>query len=68
MLLNRDLIKKKHYGEIIFPLQAVMEVMQYFNNYMEIPQIKNLYEEVSTFMGSTSHKFIVILKLKDHLF
>ncbi|XP_054004671.1 vacuolar protein sorting-associated protein 53 homolog [Hylaeus anthracinus] len=40
------LTQKKQYGEIILPLQAVMEVMQHFNSYMDIPQVKQLSEEV----------------------
>lgn len=42
----RDLTKKKQYGEIIMPLQAIMEVMQYFNEYMDIPQVKELCDQV----------------------
>ncbi|XP_001600124.2 vacuolar protein sorting-associated protein 53 homolog [Nasonia vitripennis] len=42
----KDLTKKKQYGEIIMPLQAIMEVMQYFNIYMDIPQIKELSDQV----------------------
>ncbi|KZC09263.1 PREDICTED: vacuolar protein sorting-associated protein 53 homolog [Dufourea novaeangliae] len=41
------LTQKKQYGEIILPLQAVMEVMQHFNSYMDIPQVKQLSDEVS---------------------
>ncbi|XP_076749198.1 vacuolar protein sorting 53 isoform X2 [Xylocopa sonorina] len=40
------LTQKKQYGKIILPLQAVMEVMQHFNNYMDIPQVKQLSDEV----------------------
>ncbi|XP_076633152.1 vacuolar protein sorting 53 [Colletes latitarsis] len=42
----RVLTQKKQYGEIILPLQAVMEVMQHFNSYMDIPQVKQLSDEV----------------------
>ncbi|XP_011495471.1 PREDICTED: vacuolar protein sorting-associated protein 53 homolog [Ceratosolen solmsi marchali] len=42
----KDLTRKKQYGEIILPLQATMEVMQHFNNYMDIPQIKELSDQV----------------------
>jgi hypothetical protein len=44
----RVLTQKKQYGEIILPLQAVMEVMQHFNSYMDIPQVKQLSDQVST--------------------
>ncbi|XP_020283021.1 vacuolar protein sorting-associated protein 53 homolog [Pseudomyrmex gracilis] len=40
------LTQKKQYGEIILPLQAVMEVMQHFNSYMDIPQVKQLSDQV----------------------
>lgn len=42
----RVLTQKKQYGEIVLPLQAVMEVMQHFNSYMDIPQVKQLSDEV----------------------
>lgn len=42
----RVLTQKKQYGEIILPLQAVMEVMQHFNSYMDIPQVKQLSDQV----------------------
>ncbi|KAG5320644.1 VPS53 protein, partial [Acromyrmex heyeri] len=40
------LTQRKQYGEIILPLQAVMEVMQNFNSYMDIPQVKQLSDQV----------------------
>ncbi|OAD52537.1 Vacuolar protein sorting-associated protein 53 like protein [Eufriesea mexicana] len=40
------LTQRKQYGEIVLPLQAVMEVMQHFNSYMDIPQVKQLSDEV----------------------
>ncbi|EZA62262.1 vacuolar protein sorting-associated protein 53 homolog [Ooceraea biroi] len=40
------LTQKKQYGEIVLPLQAVMQVMQHFNNYMDIPQVKQLSDQV----------------------
>jgi hypothetical protein len=42
----RILTKKRQYGEIVMPLQAVMEVMKHFHNYMDIPQIKQLAHQV----------------------
>jgi len=44
--LIRVLTKKRQYGEIVMPLQAVMEVMKHFHNYMDIPQIKQLASQV----------------------
>ncbi|XP_011880495.1 PREDICTED: vacuolar protein sorting-associated protein 53 homolog [Vollenhovia emeryi] len=40
------LTQKKQYGEIILPLEAVMEVMQHFSSYMDIPQVKQLSDQV----------------------
>ncbi|KAL3271117.1 hypothetical protein HHI36_021612 [Cryptolaemus montrouzieri] len=40
------LTQKKLYGEIALPLQAISEVMNYFENYSDIPQIKNLSDQV----------------------
>lgn len=42
----RVLTQKKQYGEIILPLQAVMEVMEHFDSYMDIPQVKQLSDQV----------------------
>ncbi|XP_046604385.1 vacuolar protein sorting-associated protein 53 homolog isoform X1 [Neodiprion virginianus] len=42
----KALTQKKQYGEIVMPLQAIMEVMQHFSNYMDIPQIKQLSDQV----------------------
>ncbi|XP_066589349.1 vacuolar protein sorting-associated protein 53 homolog isoform X2 [Prorops nasuta] len=40
------LTQQKQYGKIMLPLQAVMQVMQHFNSYMDIPQVKQLSDEV----------------------
>ncbi|KAK9876119.1 hypothetical protein WA026_011236 [Henosepilachna vigintioctopunctata] len=40
------LTQKKLYGEIALPLQAISEVMTHFESYSDIPQIKNLSEQV----------------------
>ncbi|XP_015586668.1 vacuolar protein sorting-associated protein 53 homolog [Cephus cinctus] len=42
----RTLTQKKQYGEIIMPLQAIMQVMEHFRSYMDIPQIKQLSDQV----------------------
>ena len=42
----RALTKNRHYGEIILPLLGVSEVMEHFNNYMDIPQVSQLSKEV----------------------
>lgn len=57
----RTLIQKKQYGEIILPLQAVTEVMQHFNGYMDIPEIKQLSDEVRNFTRYYKHCVCVCL-------
>lgn len=42
----KNLTQKRLYGEIALPLQAISEVMTYFENYSDIPQIKSLSDEV----------------------
>ncbi|CAD7093978.1 unnamed protein product [Hermetia illucens] len=40
------LIEKRLYGEILNPLQAITEVNQHFQQYIDIPQIRNLSDKV----------------------
>lgn len=40
------LTEKRQYGEIVMPLQGIMNVMEHFNNYMDIPQIRDLADRV----------------------
>ncbi|KAJ1524078.1 hypothetical protein ONE63_010615 [Megalurothrips usitatus] len=40
------LTEKRQYGEIVMPLQGIMNVMEHFNNYMDIPQIRDLADKV----------------------
>lgn len=42
----KTLTQKRLYGEIALPLQAISEVMTHFENYSDIPQIKNLSDQV----------------------
>lgn len=42
----KNLTEKRLYGEILLPLQAITEVMQHFQNYYDIPQIKSLSDQV----------------------
>ncbi|KAL1502584.1 hypothetical protein ABEB36_007707 [Hypothenemus hampei] len=44
----KTLTKKRLYGEIALPLQAISEVMTHFENYSDISQIKNLSDQVKT--------------------
>lgn len=41
------LTAKRQYGKIVMPLQAVLEVMKHFDSYRDIPQIKQLADEVN---------------------
>lgn len=47
---SRVLTAKRQYGKIVMPLQAVLEVMKHFDSYRDIPQIKQLADEVGTLM------------------
>lgn len=38
---------KRQYGEIVMPLQGIVEVMKHFSNYTDIPQIKKIADEVN---------------------
>lgn len=44
----KSLTQKRLYGEIVLPLQAISEVMTHFENYSDIPQIKNLSDQVKS--------------------
>lgn len=44
----KSLTQKRLYGEIALPLQAICEVMTHFENYSDIPQIKNLSDQVNS--------------------
>jgi len=48
ILINsfRILTEKRQYGDIVMPLQAIIEVLQHFSNYMNIPQIRELADKV----------------------
>lgn len=47
-LKYRVLTQKRQYGEIELPLQAILEVMKHFDNYINIPQIRQLADQVYT--------------------
>lgn len=44
----KSLTQKRLYGDIALPLQAISEVMEHFENYSDIPQIKNLSDQVKS--------------------
>nr|CAD7405735.1 unnamed protein product [Timema cristinae] len=50
------LTKKRQYGEIVMPLQAVMEVMKHFQSYSNIPQVKHLSDQVNQIHLELAHQ------------
>nr|CAD7575517.1 unnamed protein product [Timema californicum] len=50
------LTKKRLYGEIVMPLQAVMEVMKHFQSYSNIPQVKHLSDQVNQIHLELAHQ------------
>ncbi|XP_071448427.1 vacuolar protein sorting-associated protein 53 homolog [Hetaerina americana] len=56
------LTKKRHYGDIVMPLQAVIEVMEHFRNYTDIPQIRELGEEVSRIRAALAEQITADFK------
>ncbi|XKL64167.1 hypothetical protein PGB90_004253 [Kerria lacca] len=42
----KNLIKNRQYGDIVNPLQGILEVIKHFSNYKNIPQINELSSEV----------------------
>lgn len=48
----KTLTAKRQYGEIVMPLQAIVEVMKHFENYTDIPQIKQLADQVKEIQAS----------------
>lgn len=57
------LTQKRLYGEIVMPLQAILEVLQHFSDYMDIPQIK-----VSKIYKYLLHSNIFIYNLYIYFF
>ncbi|XP_054281350.1 vacuolar protein sorting-associated protein 53 homolog [Macrosteles quadrilineatus] len=47
---------KRQYGEIVMPLQGIVEVMKHFHNYTDIPQIKKLADEVHEIQNALSQQ------------
>lgn len=53
----RTLTEKRQYGEIVMPLQGIMNVMEHFNNYMDIPQIRDLADKVNLLSPALQENF-----------
>lgn len=39
-------MKNRKYGDIVMPLQGILEVIKHFSDYKDIPQINQLTAEV----------------------
>ncbi|KAL1129412.1 hypothetical protein AAG570_013939 [Ranatra chinensis] len=48
----KTLTAKRQYGEIVMPLEAITEVMRHFDNYTDIPQIRQLADQVKEIQSS----------------
>ena len=49
--LARSLICRRQYGEIAMLLEGVMKVLEHFDRYLDIPQIKELADQVRKWLG-----------------
>ena len=49
--LLRSLCQRRQYAEIASLLQGVSKVMEHFNPYLDIPQVKELAEQVTGFIN-----------------
>lgn len=58
-LFLRALTENRQYGEIVMPLQGIMNVMEHFNNYMDIPQIRDLADRVMNIIYNHSVTYLV---------
>ena len=47
----QGLSQKRQYGDAAMLLQGLMEVMDHFRNYTQIPQIKELSDQVTALRG-----------------
>ena len=50
ILFCRTLSKRRQYGEVANLLQGVQNVLEHFQKYMEIPQIKELADRYDFFL------------------
>uniref|UniRef100_T1IEK0 Vacuolar protein sorting-associated protein 53 homolog n=1 Tax=Rhodnius prolixus TaxID=13249 RepID=T1IEK0_RHOPR len=48
----KTLTSKRQYGEIVMPLQAITEVMKHFDTFTDIPQIRDLADQVKEIQAS----------------
>merc|ERR1712142_1459160 len=52
------LARKRQYGEIANLLQGVINVMDHFNNYMEIPQVRQLADQVKSIQDNLGQQIL----------
>ncbi|KAL1457859.1 hypothetical protein WDU94_008049 [Cyamophila willieti] len=58
----RNLIEQRQYGEIVMPLQGVIEVMKHFQDSTDIPQILELRSQVVEIQNTLSEQITQDLK------
>lgn len=58
----RNLIEQRQYGEIVMPLQGVIEVMKHFQDSTDIPQILELRSQVLEIQNTLSDQITQDLK------
>ncbi|CAA9997802.1 unnamed protein product [Nesidiocoris tenuis] len=54
----KNLTSRRQYGEIVMPLQAVTEVMRHFETYTDIPQIRELGDQVREIQSSLARQIM----------
>lgn len=54
----QTLARKRQYGEVANLLQGVVNVMDHFNNYMEIPQVRHLADQVKTIQENLGQQIL----------
>ncbi|KAF6202809.1 hypothetical protein GE061_003212 [Apolygus lucorum] len=54
----KNLTSRRQYGEIVMPLEAVTEVMKHFEAYKDIPQIRELGDQVREIQTSLSRQIM----------
>uniref|UniRef100_T1J5E2 Vacuolar protein sorting-associated protein 53 homolog n=1 Tax=Strigamia maritima TaxID=126957 RepID=T1J5E2_STRMM len=52
----QSLIHQRQYGEIAYLLQGIMIVLDHFNKYLEIPQIRQLADKVHSIRGELAQQ------------
>ena len=56
--------RKRQYGEIANLLQGVINVMDHFNEYMDIPQVRHLADQVKTIQDNLGQQILSDFKVR----